>query len=105
MNPDPYTPMAPTAPFDYTMRTTAVMEHSRGIAWTADLLRNGATVGTIEQHGDGGPDRVYADRGLARADWNAAVTAAFAGDEEDHSALENGEMENGKMGRRVVCGQ
>ena len=82
MNPDPYTPMAPAAPFDYTMRTTAVMEHSRGIAWTADLLRNGATVGTIEQHGDGGPDRVYADRGLARADWNAAVTAAFAGDEE-----------------------
>lgn len=82
MNPDPYTPMAPTAPFDYTMRTTAVMEHSRGIAWTADLLRNGAKVGTIEQHGDGGADRVDIYDRAYRMEWNAAVAAAFAGDEE-----------------------
>jgi hypothetical protein len=43
----------------YEMQTTACMEHSQGIAWTANLLADGVKIGTIEQDGHGGADRVY----------------------------------------------
>lgn len=72
----------PAVPFPFTMRTTAIMEHSRGIAWTADLLAGGSKVGTIEQAGDGGADRVYINGAGHNALWKAAVSASFAGDEE-----------------------
>lgn len=75
----------PTAavPFPFTMRTTAVMEHSRGIAWTADLLMGTTKIGTVEQAGDGGADRVYIQGAGHKALWKAAVCASFGGDEED----------------------
>jgi hypothetical protein len=43
----------------YKMQTTDCMEHSNGIAWTADLLADGVKIGIIEQDGHGGADRVY----------------------------------------------
>lgn len=73
---------APTGPFPYTMQTTAVIEHSRGIAWTATLFRNGRRVGFVEQLGTGGCDVVTLDTQADRITWKAAVTIAFAGDEE-----------------------
>lgn len=73
----------PVAPFPYWIRTTQVMEHSRGIAWTAELHtwtgdeRVHAVIGTVEQAGDGGADRVYIERADDRARWEAAVREAF----------------------------
>ena len=79
---DTYNP-TPTVEFPYTMQTTAVMEHSRGIAWTANLLRKGRVVGTIEQAGDGSADRVYFDQQINRVMWITDVAMAFGGNEED----------------------
>jgi hypothetical protein len=72
----------PAVPFNYYMVTTAVMEHSRGVAWTADLFIGVTKVGTIEQAGDGGADLVYISGAGNKALWKAAVSASFAGDEE-----------------------
>lgn len=44
---------------EYSMKTTGTLEHSGGIAWTADLLADGTKIGTIEQDGRGGADRVW----------------------------------------------
>lgn len=77
-----YDTEAPKAPFNYHINTTAVMEHSRGIAWTADLYLGTVKVGTVEQAGDGGADRVYFTETAYRTVWKLAVTAAFGGDEE-----------------------
>lgn len=73
----------PAAPFNYYMQTTAVMEHSRGIAWVADLYCGTVKIGTVEQAGDGGADRVYIEQPAHRTVWNLAVGSAFGGDEED----------------------
>lgn len=78
-----YTAPEPAAPFNYCMRTTAVMEHSRGIAWTADLYARDVKIGTIEQDGNGGCDRVYFTETAYRTLWTLAVQAAFGGNEED----------------------
>jgi hypothetical protein len=72
----------PTAPFPYVMKTTSIMEHSRGIMWTANLLREGKVVGIIEQMGDGGADRVGFNTVDDRRKWEADVKFAFGGDEE-----------------------
>lgn len=72
----------PVAPFNYHIQTTAVMEHSRGIAWVADLYCGTVKIGTVEQAGDGGADRVYIGELAYRLVWNLAVKAAFGGDEE-----------------------
>lgn len=72
----------PAAPFNYYIRTTAVMEHSRGIAWVADLYLGLVKIGTVEQAGDGSADRVYFDAPAYRTVWNLAVQSAFDGDEE-----------------------
>ena len=83
MTDDLYTPRQPQEPFPYQMNTTSVMEHSRGIAWTADLIRdNIGKVGTIEQMGDGGADRVTFNDTVHRIMWKGDVIAAFGGDEE-----------------------
>ena len=79
---DIYNPQ-PKGKFPYTMRTTAVMEHSRGIAWTANLMVGDVVIGTIEQAGDGGADRVYIQNPAYRTIWNLAVQTAFDGNEED----------------------
>lgn len=79
---DLYEPQQPVAPFNYRMQTTAIMEHSRGIAWVADLYLRDVKVGVIEQQGDGAADRVtFTERAYGLL-WNLAVTSAFAGDEE-----------------------
>ena len=71
----------PTAPFPYTMRTTSVLEHSRGIMWVATLLRDGEEIGEIEQMGDGGPDRVIIDDAQDRALWDEHIKSAFDSEE------------------------
>lgn len=70
------------APFPYTMRTTAVMEHSRGVAWVADLYLRDVKIGVIEQAGDGSADRVTFLVRDSQIVWDAAVAEAFAGCEE-----------------------
>lgn len=75
-------PTSPATDFPYSMHTTQMMEHSRGIAWTAELLRHGIRVGLIEQAGRGGADLVSCDSPEANAQWRADVQAAFDGDEE-----------------------
>lgn len=79
---DLYGPQQPAAPFNYRMQTTAIMEHSRGIAWVADLYLRDVKVGVIEQQGDGGADWVTFTERDHRVVWDAAVSAAFSGDEE-----------------------
>jgi hypothetical protein len=79
---DLYGPQQPAAPFNYRMQTTAIMEHSRGIAWVADLYLRDVKVGVIEQQGDGAADRVTFTERAYGLMWNLAVTSAFAGDEE-----------------------
>jgi hypothetical protein len=73
----------PKGKFPYTMRTTAVMEHSRGIAWTANLMVGEVVIGTIEQAGDGGADRVFINGLTQRQIWEKSVKANFGGNEED----------------------
>ena len=74
---------APDAPFPYTMKTTSIMEHSRGIAWTADLYRDKVgQAGIVEQMGDAGADRVSFHDAAHRIMWKGDVLAAFGGDEE-----------------------
>lgn len=60
-----------------------MIEHSRGIAWTADLLFNGTRIGTIEQLGRGGADQVSFDHPGDRAQWQADINEAFDGNEEN----------------------
>jgi hypothetical protein len=69
----------------YEMRTTALMEHSGGIAWTADLLADGVKVGTIEQDGRGGADQVWISGPAAEA-WRLHC-AASGGEENATYAL------------------
>jgi hypothetical protein len=73
----------PKGKFPYTMQTTGVMEHSRGIAWTANLMVGEVVIGTIEQDGDGGADRVYINGLTHRQMWEKSVKANFGGNEED----------------------
>ena len=79
---DDYNPK-PKGKFHYTMQTTGVMEHSRGIAWTANLMWGSEVIGTVEQAGDGGADRVYIDNLAYRTHWNLSVQNAFDGNEQD----------------------
>lgn len=77
-----YAPKQPAAKFDYRIRTTQVMEHSRGVAWVADLMCGDVKIGTVEQEGNGGADRVYLSNSAYEMIWKLAVRAAFADDEE-----------------------
>jgi hypothetical protein len=79
---DLYAPEAPAVPFAYFINTTAVYEHRRGIAWTADLYLGTVKVGTVEQGGNGGCDEVTLANPAYRLHWKSSVAAAFAGDEE-----------------------
>ena len=63
--------------FAYTIRTTSIMEHSHGVAWTASLLLDGRKVGTVEQLGDGGSDRVDLHDDAERLAWRAAVQQSW----------------------------
>jgi hypothetical protein len=67
---------------NYEMRTTAMMETYRGIAWTADLILNDVKVGMIENYGDGGCDIVRFDKPIARKAWMAYVNERFDSNEE-----------------------
>lgn len=52
---------------DWHIKTTKIMEHSRGIYWLADLMLDGVKVGTVEQMGRGGADEVQiADKSVMR---------------------------------------
>lgn len=73
----------PTAAFPYTMKTTSIMEHSRGVAWVADLLREGRKIGTVEQRGDGGADWIYITDVQDRVRWGEDVAAAFIDEGEE----------------------
>lgn len=81
-NTAPFGLRAPDVAFPYTMHTTAVMEHSRGVAWVADLYLRDVKIGVIEQAGDGSADRVTFLVRAYQIVWDAAVAEAFAGDEE-----------------------
>lgn len=81
-NNETYNP-TPTGKFDYTMQTTAVMEHSRGIAWTANLMLGTTLIGSLEQGGNGAADRVYISDLTNREIWSKSVKANFGGNEED----------------------
>lgn len=87
----------PEAPFPYQMRTTNMMEHSKGIAWTAELLREGKQVGTITQAGEGGADDVRIFKEADRSQWYEDVSKAFSSDEENATwwLLEQEEAEEG----------
>lgn len=74
---DGYEVRTPEVAFDFTMRTTSVMEHSRGIAWTADLFLGPVRIGTVEQMGEGGADVVRIPEAGHRTVWNLACAAAF----------------------------
>lgn len=86
------TAATPKVRFPYFMRTIDMMEHSQGVAWTADLYRrvseDGATydkkVGSVEQYGEGGADQVWIcwDK-VERNWWHTLVNAAFDGNEEN----------------------
>jgi hypothetical protein len=67
----------------YTMKTTTMFEHSRGIFWSADLLLDGRKVGIIEQHGRGGADRVLIHTYDDRRAWARWVEDEFNCREED----------------------
>lgn len=64
------------------MRTTAMMETYRGIAWTADLFLDSNKVGMVENYGDGGCDIVRFDNVADRKAWMTYVNESFDGDEE-----------------------
>ena len=78
-----YTVIAPIGSFPFKMRTTQILEHSKGIAWTADLFREGVKIGTIEQKGDGSGDRVFIRDLNEMGTWRMYVDAAFGKIEED----------------------
>lgn len=82
MSTDDYGTPIPAQPFNFHIQTTAVMEHSRGIAWVADLYMGVTKIGSVEQAGDGGADLVYFSNMAYCTVWNLAVKSAFAGDEE-----------------------
>lgn len=66
----------------YALNTTAVMEHSHGVAWTADLLIDGRKIGTVEQLGNGGADMVHIlDQGDRDA-WATHCADTPGGEEE-----------------------
>lgn len=52
---------------DWHIKTTKIMEHSRGIYWIANLYCDGKLVGSVEQFGRGGADEVQiADKNVMR---------------------------------------
>lgn len=57
----------------YAFELTGQIETHNGVAWTADITKAGVKVGTVENHGTGGPnfhvwtDRVEGDRYVAAA--------------------------------------
>ena len=77
-----YTVQAPIGSFPYEIRTTGMLEHSSGIAWTAELFREGVKIGTVEQEGHGGADRVFISDLNQMGIWRMYVDAAFAKNEE-----------------------
>ncbi len=90
--------ITPKNPLGYTMLTKDVMQMSSGVAWTAHLIDpDGVIVGDIEQHGNGGSDRVDVyDRGHRDA-WKQAVTHSYGTFDEEAAtawlqAKEDGEV-------------
>ena len=67
---------------NYTMHTTDMMETRSGIAWVADLLRDGIKIGGVENQGDGGADYVFFTVKTERADWRLFVAEKHEDDEE-----------------------
>ncbi|WP_427928319.1 hypothetical protein [Agrobacterium cavarae] len=67
---------------NYTMHTTEMIELHRGIAWWADLLKDGIKIGSVENRGDGGADHVYIADKSDRAEWYQFVADKFEDDEE-----------------------
>lgn len=70
----------------YTMQTTKQHEHQRGIYWFANLLCNGVVIGTIEQMGNGGADRVEIFDNDNKVSWMAHC-ANVGGQEQATYAL------------------
>jgi hypothetical protein len=71
----------PADRFPYQIVTTAMMEHSHGVAWKADLMLGTVKIGTVEQMGDGGADRVYITEPAYALVWKMAVMKAWPGRE------------------------
>lgn len=62
---------------EYSMTITNQIEFRGGVAWTADLFRNGIRVGSVEDRGDGGAVIVDFYVPEERKQWNAVVAAAY----------------------------
>jgi hypothetical protein len=69
--------ITPKVACTYSIRTTFVKEHSRGIFWTADILNSdGVKIGSIEQLGDGGADQAFIDA-EHEPSWSAWLKEAY----------------------------
>lgn len=81
----------PQQPFPYRMETVKAALHSDGCFWVANLYRTGdgsptTPVGSIEQDGRGGADRVYFLGETRHSEfllWHQALKDSFGGNEED----------------------
>lgn len=62
----------------YTLTVTDEVELHNGIAWTADLFRDGVRIGTVEDAGNGGAPGVYFDTADERAAWSRVLQAAYS---------------------------
>jgi len=70
----------------YRAHTTGMLEHSHGVAWTADLLAGDRKIGTIEQGGYGGADTVHITDPADRVAWNTHC-AGLPGKQEQATYL------------------
>lgn len=68
---------------EYELRITNQIEFRGGVAWTADLLRNGVRVGAVEDRGDGGAVVVDFYTPEERKQWNLVVSAAYPESSEE----------------------
>lgn len=61
----------------YSLKTTNMMEMHDGVAWTAVLLKDGAPIGTVEDHGYGGAPCVYLKDTDEYKEWCTFLKAAY----------------------------
>lgn len=62
----------------YSLKTTNMMEMHDGVAWTGVLLKNGAPIGTVEDHGYGGAPCVYLKDADEYKEWNTFLKTAYS---------------------------
>jgi hypothetical protein len=63
-------------PQGFSVTAFDTLETSRGVAFTAEVARNGVACGKVENSGNGGPTSFFGDR-EARTLFDAAANACF----------------------------